>query len=142
MQIACASAGSSLALTIFDGDQACCEGARAARTRLAAGYPITPSTEVVEPFTSRVPVGGERAIQMEDELAASVGTNSGPKVDWHTEEPPPRVLQAPSPLPLHPHRHFVCRLPAGHCLRDDQLSGFAPEGRELLAKPDRAHDTG
>jgi 2-oxoglutarate ferredoxin oxidoreductase subunit alpha len=56
----------------IDGDHDCCEVALAAGARLAAGYPITPSTEVVEPFTSRVPVVGERAIQMEDELAASV----------------------------------------------------------------------
>ena len=32
----------------LDGDHACCEGALAAGCRFAAGYPITPSTEVVE----------------------------------------------------------------------------------------------
>ena len=32
----------------IDGDHACCEGALAAGARFAAGYPITPSTEVVE----------------------------------------------------------------------------------------------
>ncbi len=43
----------------LDGDHACCEGALAAGARFAAGYPITPSTEVVERFASRVPtVGG------------------------------------------------------------------------------------
>src|SRR5271166_4541819 len=36
----------------IDGDHACCEGALAAGARFAAGYPITPSTEVVERFTS------------------------------------------------------------------------------------------
>ena len=32
----------------IDGDHACCEGALAAGARFAAGYPITPSTELVE----------------------------------------------------------------------------------------------
>jgi 2-oxoglutarate/2-oxoacid ferredoxin oxidoreductase subunit alpha len=56
----------------IDGDHACCEGALAAGARFAAGYPITPSTEVVERFASRVPKVGGTFIQMEDELAASI----------------------------------------------------------------------
>ena len=56
----------------MDGDHACCEGALAAGSRFAAGYPITPSTEVVERFASRVPTVGGAFIQMEDELAASI----------------------------------------------------------------------
>ena len=56
----------------IDGDQACCEGALAAGARFASGYPITPSTEVVERFASRVPTVGGTFIQMEDELAASI----------------------------------------------------------------------
>ena len=56
----------------IDGDHACCEGALAAGARFAAGYPITPSTEVVERFASRVPTVGGCFIQMEDELAASI----------------------------------------------------------------------
>ena len=56
----------------LDGDHACCEGALAAGSRFAAGYPITPSTEVVERFASRVPTVGGTFIQMEDELAASI----------------------------------------------------------------------
>lgn len=56
----------------IDGDHACCEGALAAGARFAAGYPITPSTEVVERFASRVPTVGGSFIQMEDELAASI----------------------------------------------------------------------
>ena len=51
---------------------ACCEGALAAGARFAAGYPITPSTEVVERFAQRVPTVGGCFIQMEDELAASI----------------------------------------------------------------------
>jgi 2-oxoglutarate ferredoxin oxidoreductase subunit alpha len=56
----------------LDGDQACCEGALAAGARFAAGYPITPSTEVVERFAARIPDVGGTFIQMEDELAASI----------------------------------------------------------------------
>jgi len=56
----------------MDGDHACCEGALAAGARFAAGYPITPSTEIVERFAARVPTVGGCFIQMEDELAASI----------------------------------------------------------------------
>lgn len=56
----------------IDGDHACCEGALAAGARFASGYPITPSTEIVERFASRVPTVGGTFIQMEDELAASI----------------------------------------------------------------------
>ncbi|MCC6860964.1 MAG: 2-oxoacid:acceptor oxidoreductase subunit alpha [Bryobacterales bacterium] len=56
----------------IDGDHACCEGALAAGARFAAGYPITPSTEVVERFASRIPTIGGTFIQMEDELASSI----------------------------------------------------------------------
>ena len=56
----------------IDGDHACCEGALAAGARFASGYPITPSTEVVERFAQRVPTVGGCFIQMEDELAASI----------------------------------------------------------------------
>jgi 2-oxoglutarate ferredoxin oxidoreductase subunit alpha len=56
----------------LDGDHACCEGLLAAGARFAAGYPITPSTEVVERFASRIPTVGGLFIQMEDELAASI----------------------------------------------------------------------
>jgi len=56
----------------MDGDHAACEGALAAGARFAAGYPITPSTEVVERFSHRAPKVGATFIQMEDELAASI----------------------------------------------------------------------
>jgi 2-oxoglutarate/2-oxoacid ferredoxin oxidoreductase subunit alpha len=61
----------------LDGDHACCEGALAAGARFAAGYPITPSTEVVERFAARVPTVGGAFIQMEDELAASIALQGG-----------------------------------------------------------------
>ena len=56
----------------LDGDHACCEGALAAGARFSSGYPITPSTEIVERFASRIPTVGGTFIQMEDELAASI----------------------------------------------------------------------
>jgi 2-oxoglutarate ferredoxin oxidoreductase subunit alpha len=57
----------------IDGDHACCEGAIAAGCRFVAGYPITPSTEVVERVAARFPrVGDGIFIQMEDEIASSI----------------------------------------------------------------------
>ena len=56
----------------MDGDHACCEGALAAGCRFTAGYPITPSTEVVERIAARFPTVGGIFIQMEDELASSI----------------------------------------------------------------------
>ncbi|HTS70644.1 MAG TPA: 2-oxoacid:acceptor oxidoreductase subunit alpha [Terriglobia bacterium] len=56
----------------LDGDCACSEGAIAAGANFAAGYPITPSTEVVEHFASRIPTVGGVFLQMEDELASSI----------------------------------------------------------------------
>ena len=40
----------------LDGDFACGEGAMAAGCRFVAGYPITPSTEVVERIARRFPM--------------------------------------------------------------------------------------
>lgn len=56
----------------IDGDHAACEGALAAGCRFVAGYPITPSTEVVERFAQRIPPLGGIFIQMEDEIASSI----------------------------------------------------------------------
>lgn len=56
----------------MDGDHAACEGALAAGCRFVAGYPITPSTEVVERFAARIPLVGGVFIQMEDEIASSI----------------------------------------------------------------------
>ena len=56
----------------IDGDHAACEGALAAGCRYVAGYPITPSTEVVERFARRIPCVGGIFMQMEDEIASSI----------------------------------------------------------------------
>jgi 2-oxoglutarate ferredoxin oxidoreductase subunit alpha len=56
----------------IDGNHAACDGAIAAGCRFVAGYPITPSTEVVERFAERIPMVGGIFRQMEDELASSI----------------------------------------------------------------------
>jgi 2-oxoglutarate/2-oxoacid ferredoxin oxidoreductase subunit alpha len=56
----------------LDGDHAACEGALAAGCRYIAGYPITPSTEVVERYANRIPCIGGIFMQMEDEIASSI----------------------------------------------------------------------
>lgn len=52
------------------GDHACAEGALAAGCDFFAGYPITPSTEIAERLSHRLPEVGGVFIQMEDELAS------------------------------------------------------------------------
>ena len=64
------SAGVLAGVHYLDGDYACGEGAMAAGCRFVAGYPITPSTEVVERISQRFPMMSGTFIQMEDELAS------------------------------------------------------------------------
>ena len=54
----------------INGNTASAEGGIAAGCRFFAGYPITPSTEVAERMSRRLPQIGGTFIQMEDELAA------------------------------------------------------------------------
>ena len=56
----------------FDGDHAAAEGAIVAGCNFVAGYPITPSTEIVERLAWRFPSTGGTFIQMEDEIASSI----------------------------------------------------------------------
>lgn len=55
---------------LMQGDEACAEGAVYAGCRFFAGYPITPSTEVAEVLSRRLPEVGGKFIQMEDEIAS------------------------------------------------------------------------
>ena len=55
---------------LVQGNEACLEGALAAGMRFFAGYPITPSTEIAELSSQRLPKLGGKFIQMEDELAS------------------------------------------------------------------------
>lgn len=54
----------------MQGNEACAEGALAAGVRFFAGYPITPSTEIAEILSERLPKVGGKFIQMEDEIAS------------------------------------------------------------------------
>lgn len=52
------------------GNEACVEGALYAGLDFYAGYPITPSTEVAEHMSVRLPKIGGKFIQMEDEISS------------------------------------------------------------------------
>ncbi len=52
------------------GNVACAEGAVAAGCGFAAGYPITPASEVFNTLCSRLPQAGATMLQMEDEISA------------------------------------------------------------------------
>lgn len=54
----------------IQGNQAVVEGALYAGLEFYAGYPITPSTEIAEILSERLPCKGGKFIQMEDELAS------------------------------------------------------------------------
>ncbi|MBI4187338.1 MAG: 2-oxoacid:acceptor oxidoreductase subunit alpha [Chloroflexi bacterium] len=54
----------------FSGNEACTEGAISAGCRFFGGYPITPSTEIAERMSERLPEVGGAFIQMEDEIAS------------------------------------------------------------------------
>ena len=63
---------------VMMGNQACAEGALRAGCRFYAGYPITPSSEIMEELARRLPDAGGAFVQMEDELgsiAAIVGAS-------------------------------------------------------------------
>jgi len=52
------------------GNEACAEGAIAAGCRFFAGYPISPSSEIMEKMSGMLPKVGGKFMQMEDELAS------------------------------------------------------------------------
>ncbi len=52
------------------GNVACAEGAIAAGCEFAAGYPITPATEIANRLAERLPQVGGAFFQMEDEISA------------------------------------------------------------------------
>ena len=54
----------------FSGNEAAAEGALAAGCRFYAGYPITPSSEIMEHLSRRLPEVGGVFIQMEDEIGS------------------------------------------------------------------------
>jgi len=62
------------------GNEACAEGALAAGISFFGGYPITPSNEICEIMSNRLPPIGGKFIQMEDEIsgmASIIGASIG-----------------------------------------------------------------
>ncbi len=55
---------------LMQGNEACVEGAIMAGMKFFAGYPITPSTEIAEISSEKLPKVGGKFIQMEDEIAS------------------------------------------------------------------------
>jgi len=55
---------------VMMGNEAVAEGALAAGLSFFGGYPITPSTEIIEHLAKRLPEVGGCCMQMEDELAS------------------------------------------------------------------------
>jgi 2-oxoglutarate ferredoxin oxidoreductase subunit alpha len=78
-------------LRFVQGNEACVEAALYAGLDFFAGYPITPSTEVAEHLSKRLPQKGGKFIQMEDEIAsmcAIIGASlTGHKVMTATSGP-------------------------------------------------------
>ncbi len=79
------------------GNEACAEAALYAGLNFYAGYPITPSTEVAEYLSHRLPRMGGKIIQMEDEIAsicAIIGASlTGHKVMTATSGPGFSLMQ-------------------------------------------------
>lgn len=57
-------------IRVLTGNEACAEGALAAGMRFFAGYPITPSSEIAEVLSEKLPQTGGVFIQMEDEISS------------------------------------------------------------------------
>src|SRR3989338_11515760 len=54
----------------IQGNTACAEAALRAGVRFYAGYPITPSSEIAEILSRKLPEVGGKFMQMEDEIAS------------------------------------------------------------------------
>ena len=57
-------------ITFIQGNEAIAQGALYAGLQFFAGYPITPSTEIAEILSERLPKLGRKFIQMEDEISS------------------------------------------------------------------------
>jgi 2-oxoglutarate ferredoxin oxidoreductase subunit alpha len=90
--------GHGVPLHVETGNEAIARGAMDAGLRFFAGYPITPSSEVMETLIEELPARGGRVVQAEDEIAsmgmvigASFGgvpamtATSGPGISLMTE---------------------------------------------------------
>ena len=81
----------------LQGNEVCVEAAMYAGLQFFAGYPITPSSEITEQLSYRLPQIGGKFIQMEDELAsmcAIIGASlTGRKVMTATSGPGFSLMQ-------------------------------------------------
>jgi 2-oxoglutarate ferredoxin oxidoreductase subunit alpha len=64
------AAGKAKDLFAESGNEAVARGAAAAGLRFFAGYPITPSSEIMETLIEELPAQGGTVVQAEDEIAA------------------------------------------------------------------------
>ncbi len=90
--------GHGVPLVVETGNEAVARGAMSAGLEFFAGYPITPSSEVMETLIDELPAAGGRIIQAEDEISAlgmvvgasfggvpSMTATSGPGLSLMTE---------------------------------------------------------
>lgn len=84
-------------IRFIQGNEVCVEASLHAGLEFYAGYPITPSTEVAELMSSRLPQIGGKFIQMEDEISsicAIIGASlTGRKVMTATSGPGFSLMQ-------------------------------------------------
>ena len=84
-------------IKFVQGNEACVEAALYAGLNFYAGYPITPSSEIAELLSGRLPEVGGKFIQMEDEIAsmcAIIGASlTGNKVMTATSGPGFSLMQ-------------------------------------------------
>jgi len=84
-------------IKFIQGNEVCVEAALYSGLDFFAGYPITPSTEIAEQMSSRLPEIGGKFIQMEDEIAsicAIIGASlTGHKVMTATSGPGFSLMQ-------------------------------------------------
>ncbi|MBU3981502.1 MAG: 2-oxoacid:acceptor oxidoreductase subunit alpha [Proteobacteria bacterium] len=84
-------------LKFIQGNEVCVEAALYAGLDFYAGYPITPSTEILEHMAKRLPEIGGKFLQMEDEIAslcAIIGASlTGHKVMTATSGPGFSLMQ-------------------------------------------------
>jgi 2-oxoglutarate ferredoxin oxidoreductase subunit alpha len=84
-------------ICFVQGNEACALAAMYAGLDFFAGYPITPSTEIAETLSARLPEAGKKFIQMEDEIAsmcAIIGASlTGHKVMTATSGPGFSLMQ-------------------------------------------------
>ena len=84
-------------IKFVQGNEACVEAALYAGLNFFAGYPITPSTEIAETLSARLPQTGGKFLQMEDEIAsmcAIIGASlTGNKVMTATSGPGFSLMQ-------------------------------------------------